>query len=233
MGDCSKNMKTDAEAPRLESEVGRSPYAKSRTSGSCVYRIYYSFIFYARGRKPILTDPLSSRLKEFVGNICEKYEYELVSFNQKDNQVTVILGAKPINNPSDIVGNLKRGVAHLAFEAFPELESQLGKRSLWAEGYLVDTINWRQLESIVAARGGGGQTTKSPLKNAQVEALVDKLPLPHREVVGLLYGLKGEKPRTHEQVALALGMTHEEVVNAERAGLAKLKAWAKNGPSHD
>jgi REP element-mobilizing transposase RayT len=126
-----------------------SPYAQVRSSGVCLYRLFYSFLFFTRSRQPVLTGEIAERLPDFIREICERYEYDLIGHTIRPHQVHVVISVKPSVLPSDVVGNIKRGTAHHVFNTFPEMEVKLGKRSLWAEGYFVESLHWQHVETLV------------------------------------------------------------------------------------
>ena len=53
------------------------------------------------------------------------------------------------------------------------------------------------------------------------------LPYRHRRVIQLRFGLKGEHPRTLEEVAKRFGVTRERIRQIEAKALAKLQAIDK------
>lgn len=223
-----------------------SPYAEVRTSGTCLYRLYYSFLFFTKGRQPILVDALAERLPALLKEICDHYEYDLVGCSVRPNQLQIVLGVKPTAAPSETVGNIKRGAARLMFEHFLDLETQLGKRTLWAEGYFVESYHWKGIEPLLRSfEKGSAPHAKSeekpvngapsqkaePLAEAEkkslsprlVESLLEHLLPTEQQVLTLLYGLRGERARPLEQVAVILTMKAEEVKQIEADAIEKLR----------
>lgn len=245
-----------------------SPYAQVRSSGVCLYRLFYSFLFFTRSRQPVLTGEIVERLPDFIREICERYEYDLIGYAIRSHQVHVVISVKPSVLPSDVVGNIKRGTAHHVFNAFPEMEVRLGKRSLWAEGYFVESLHWQQVDTLVKsftkpttqpsstfsekpAAGSPGQhlpvsvpaskPTHTPRREERgkpvrlspelINGLLGYLLPTEQQVLILLYGLRGERARPIEQVAVVLSLKPEEVKQIEEESIDKLKILAREKPA--
>lgn len=246
-----------------------SPYAQVRSSGVCLYRLFYSFLFFTRSRQPVLTGEIAGRLPEFIREICERYEYDLIGYAIRSHQVHVVISVKPSVLPSDVVGNIKRGTAHHVFNTFPDMEVRLGKRSLWAEGYFVESLHWQHAESLVksfarppakplststekpsahspekylpnhpaptskplSARARGEGVKSGKLSPELINGLLGYLLPTEQQVLILLYGLRGERTRPIEQVAIVLSLKPEEVKQIEEESIDKLKILAKEKPA--
>jgi RNA polymerase primary sigma factor len=59
-------------------------------------------------------------------------------------------------------------------------------------------------------------------RDRQVNALVEDLPEPERNVIRLRFGLTGDEPRTLRQTGMALGITTEQARQLEERGLQRL-----------
>lgn len=245
-----------------------SPYAQVRSSGVCLYRLFYSFLFFTRSRQPVLTGEIAERLPDFIREICERYEYDLIGYAIRSHQVQVVISVKPSVLPSDIVGNIKRGTAHHVFNTFPEMELKLGKRSLWAEGYFVESLHWQHVDTLVKsfakptaqpspafsekpaasslepslpAQSSSSKPSSAPcledkakpvrLSPELINGLLRYLLPTEQQVLILLYGLRGERARPIEQVAIVLSLKPEEVKQIEEESIDKLKILAREKPA--
>jgi len=212
-----------------------SPYEQVHTSGSSAYRLYCLATFYTRARQPLLDEEVIPIFGHALREVCKQYEYQLIAYYLKPNQVNLLLGYKPTVALTDLVGNIKRGTAHRLFEALPRLERRIGKRSFWAEGYYVETIGYRQVEGLVRLWHEREKRSKAILA-AQAEAfdplsidgktleraLAELLPA-ERALIKLLHGLYGERVHTHEEVAEMLSLKVDEVHQIEKEVLHKLR----------
>lgn len=208
------------------------------------------------------------RLPDFIREICERYEYDLIGYAIRPHQVHVVISVKPSVLPSDVVGNIKRGTAHHVFNTFPEMEVRLGKRSLWAEGYFVESLHWQQVDTLV--KSFAKPTTQPPptfsekpaagspeqplpasipaskpsnaprreergkpvrLSPELINGLLGYLLPTEQQVLILLYGLRGERARPIEQVAIVLSLKPEEVKQIEEESIDKLKILAREKPA--
>ncbi len=212
-----------------------SPYEQVHTSGSSAYRLYCLATFYTRARQPLLDEEVIPAFIHALREVCQQYEYQLVAYYLKPNQVHLLVSYKPTVALTDLVGNIKRGTAHRLFEALPRLERRIGKRSFWAEGYYVETVNYRQVEGVVRMWHEREKRQKATLA-AQAEALdplsVDGKQLEsalatllpaERALIKLLYGLHGERVHTHEEVAEMFSLKVDEVRQMEQEVLQKLR----------
>ncbi|MEN3001266.1 MAG: IS200/IS605 family transposase [Armatimonadota bacterium] len=216
-------------------QTAGSPYELVHTSGSSAYRLYCLATFYTRARQPLLDEEIIPHFLQALREVCQQYEYQLIAYYLKPNQVNLLLGYKPTVALTDLVGNIKRGTAHRLFEALPRLERRIGKRSFWAEGYYVETVGYRQVEGLVRLWQEREKRSKALLA-AQAEAfdplsingktlesaLAELLPA-ERALIKLLHGLHGERVHTHEEVAEMLALKVEEVQQIEKEVLQKLR----------
>lgn len=229
----------------------QSPFEKLRTGGSSVYRLYAIVAFYARERKPLLDERVSKIFCEVLPEVCKSYDYELIAFRLTREQVHLVLGFKPVDALADVVSNIKRSTAHRIFEAMPELETQIGRRNFWAEGYIVETMGYDQVEPFVLqwerryssessiVRIVYDDETSIPPK-AWTRAKEILLPL-EWAVVKMLYGLEGETPKKPEEVAEVLSLKPDDVAQIHKETLRRVHAFlrqqrnerASGGKTHD
>lgn len=236
----NSDVKRSSDQARRRGE--QSPFAHLKRSGSCLYRLYYSFVFFTRGRQPVLEQRIVESLGGFLQEVCTRYNYELIGFVAHPNQLQVVVNVKPIVTPAEIVSNLKRATAHLVFEHFPDLETRLGKRSLWGDGYLVDSISWRHVEALLRNMAKAASPAIAPvipttheqsrscetpkprrLAPTVINELLEQLLPVEQQVLILLYGLRGERSRTHEEVGIVLNLQPHEVKQIEEISIRKLR----------
>mgnify|MGYP001773507251 CR=1 FL=1 len=214
-----------------------SLYEEVHTSGSSAYRLYCLVTFYTRARQPLLDEEVLPHFHHALREVCKQYEYQLIAYSLKPNQVNLLIRYKPMVALTDLVGNIKRGTAHRLFEALPRLERRIGKRSFWAEGYYVETVGYRQVEGIVRLwherekRSKALMTAKAeafdPLSidGKALERAMEELLPAERALIKLLHGLHGERVHTPEEVAEMLSLKVEEVRQIEQEVMHKLREW--------
>jgi|GEM_PF-788027 putative transposase len=216
-------------------QTARSDYEQVHSSGSSGYRLYCLVTFYTRARQALLDEEVVPHFLRALREICQQYGYQLIAYYLKPNQVNLLVSYKPMVALTDLVGNIKRGTAHRLFEAMPRLERRIGKRSFWAEGYYVESVGYRQVDSIAHLWQARGKRNKALLAS-QIEAfdplrievkrlesaLAQLLPA-ERALIKLLHGLNGERIHTHEEVAEMLSLKVEEVRQIENEVLQRLR----------
>lgn len=216
---------------------GKSPFEKLRTGGSSAYRLFAIMAFYARERKPLFDERVSKVFCEVLPEVCKSYDYELIAFRLTPEQVHLVIGFKPVDALADVVSNIKRSTSHRIFEAVPELEVRIGRRNFWAEGYLVETLGYDQVEPFL--RNWERRYTKessivrilydieAPISTkGWARAMEILLPL-EQTVVKMLHGLEGEMPKSVKEVAEALSLKPEDVEQIHKETLERVRAFLR------
>ncbi|MCS7209978.1 MAG: IS200/IS605 family transposase, partial [Fimbriimonadales bacterium] len=215
----------------LQQRVARSPFERLRTTGSSAYRLYALIAFYARAKKPLFDDEVTALFTQVLPEVCQSYEYELIAYRIMPNQVHLIVGFKPTDAIADVVSDIKRSSAHRLFEGIPRLETEIGKRNFWAEGYFAETLGHTQIEPLLRMwqnRSRGEEPIlvqivydlAQPIHPKQMERVLDELLPAERVVMRLLHGLQGEQAHTLEQAAEKLSLKPEEVQQIAQESMA-------------
>lgn len=218
-----------------QQRVAKSPFEKLRTTGSSAYRLYALIAFYARAKKPLFDQEVTALFSQVLLEICHSYEYELIAYRVTPNQVHLILGFKPTDAIADVVSDIKRSTAHRLFEGIPRLETEIGKRNFWAEGYFAETLGHTQIESTLRMWQNRSRNEEPilvqivhdlthPLHPKQIERALDDLLPAERVVMRLLHGLQGEQAHTLEQAAEKLSLKPEEVQQIAQESMMKIRA---------
>jgi REP element-mobilizing transposase RayT len=213
----------------------RSPFEKLRTTGSSAYRLYVLTAFYTRLKKPLFDEEVTALFAHALPEVCQSYEYELIAYRVLANQVHLLLGIKPTDAVADVISNIKRSTAHRLFEGISRLETEIGKRHFWAEGYFAETLGHAQIEQTLKVwqhRSKDEETVlmqivydlAQPLHPKQIERAMDELLPAERVVMRLLYGLQGEQVHSLEQAAEKLGLKAEEVNQMAQEAIRKIRA---------
>ena len=105
-----------------------------------VYDIQYHIVWTTKYRNKVLTNEISSKLRELLRQGYEARGITIVRDNIKNDHVHMLLCCLPTLSVSKIVQYLKVRSSHLLQSAFPELKiPELKKRycgqHLWAVGY--------------------------------------------------------------------------------------------------
>lgn len=228
----SKQLET-----KRSSRKAKSPFEKLRIGGSSAYRLYALMAFYARERKPLFDEKVSQVFCEVIPEVCKTYNYELIAFRLTKEQVHLLIGFKPVDALADVVSNIKRSTSHRIFEAVPELEARIGRRNFWAEGYLVETMGYEQIEPFLRQWERRYKNDSSLVRilydieipispKAWARAMEILLPV-ERMVVKMLYGLEGETPKKPEEVAEILSLKPEDVEQIRKDTVERVRAFLR------
>ncbi|GIV09085.1 MAG: hypothetical protein KatS3mg020_0463 [Fimbriimonadales bacterium] len=218
-----------------QQRVAKSPFEKLRTTGSSAYRLYALVAFYARAKKPLFDAEVAALFSQLLPEVCQSYEYELIAYRVMPNQVHLMVGFKPTHAIADVVSDIKRSTAHRLFEGIPRLETEIGKRNFWAEGYFAETLGHAQIEPTLRMWQNRSRNEEPilvqivhdlthPLHPKQIERALDDLLPAERVVMRLLHGLQGEQAHTLEQAAEKLSMKPDEVQQIAQESMAKIRA---------
>src|SRR5262249_33497479 len=74
----------------------------------------------------------------------------------EDHWARLLVSLKPCDAPAKVVQTIKANSSRLVLESFPEIEREIGRRSLWSRGYYVrgvgDVPNHAVLEYLASQR---------------------------------------------------------------------------------
>lgn len=109
-------------------------YRRTKTTVSL---INYHFVFCPRYRRKIfLNQHLDVRFKELVGQIAEKYDFNIVALETDKDHCHLFINALSTYSPADIMAKIKGGTSRQLRDEFSELKAM---PSLWTRSYFVST----------------------------------------------------------------------------------------------
>lgn len=76
-------------------------------------------------------------LREILPAVLERSGYRALEVEIEDRWTRLLLSLKPQDAPAKAVQTIKANTSRLLFEAFPEMEREIGCRSLWSRGSYV------------------------------------------------------------------------------------------------
>jgi len=124
------------EEHKIESKI-----ATVKTSHHCKFNINYHIIWIPKYRKQILKGKVKEVLKTLIEGICYDNKLDMLALEIMPDHLHLFIGAKPINNPADIVKRLKGNTSIQLRRVFKKLQF-LGYdyhykrfKNLWARGY--------------------------------------------------------------------------------------------------
>ncbi|MBW3599930.1 MAG: IS200/IS605 family transposase [Planctomycetes bacterium] len=100
------------------------------------YQLHYHLGFRTRRRVPALrASDRKNALHAILSGVCERSDYHVLQAEIDDRWVRLLVSLKPADAPAKAVQTIKANGSRLMFETFPEMEQEIGRRSLWSRGY--------------------------------------------------------------------------------------------------
>ena len=112
-----------------------------KSLSQCKYLVQYHLVWCPKFRFEVINGNIKKSLENILGNICNKYQYEILELEVMSDHIHIFLSAKPTVAPTDIVRTLKSISAIELFKKYPKLKKFYARcGSLWSKGYFVSTI---------------------------------------------------------------------------------------------
>jgi putative transposase len=87
------------------------------------------------------------RLKQLFISMQEEFGYKLYEMEVMPDHVHLLLGIKPTESVTDIIGRIKGKTSHIIREEFPSIKSKLP--TLWTRGKFVSTCGTVSLDVVL------------------------------------------------------------------------------------
>jgi putative transposase len=102
------------------------------------YQLHYHLGFRTRRSVPVFRDAQRVELlRTTLEDIFQRNDYHLLELDIEGCWTRLLLSLRPSHAPSKVVQTLKANSSRAVFEAFPEVVTEMGRRSLWSRGYYV------------------------------------------------------------------------------------------------
>jgi putative transposase len=110
-----------------------------KRSNHTVYNVNDHFVWCPKCRQAIL-EPIEDSLEASFRDVCNEYDYEILSLHISPDHVHLFLSAHPKHAPSEIVRTVKSITARRMWEQHePFLKKYLWGGGFWEESYYVGT----------------------------------------------------------------------------------------------
>ena len=123
----------------------------------CAYDTHYHLVFPVKYRKALLSDRLTTQLKEISKELEQRYEFELEAIGTDGNHIHLLVSLHPKYSQGQFVRLYKSIIAKQLFSKFPDLKKELWGGEFWSDGYYVATVgeraNWKAVERYVRNQG--------------------------------------------------------------------------------
>jgi putative transposase len=105
------------------------------------YQLHYHFGFRTRRNMAVFDDPQRAELlRVTLSEVCDRKHYHVLEVDVGDSWARLLLSLRPSQSPSSVVQTIKANTGRRLLEAFPDVESEIGRRSLWSRGYYVRSV---------------------------------------------------------------------------------------------
>lgn len=118
------------------------------TNQHSVFLLHYHLIMCIKYRNKVITDAISSRLKEIFCYIAPRYNIILEEWNHDIDHVHILFRGQPNSEISKFINAYKSASSRLIKKEFPAIRKSLWKEMFWSQsfclistgGVTVDTI---------------------------------------------------------------------------------------------
>lgn len=114
--------------------------------GHAVYSCQYHIVFCPKYRRKIFEGAIATRLKELFVEAQKIYGYTLIDCEVMPDHVHMLVGIKPTEKVTDMIGRIKGYTSHILREEFPEIDKRVP--TLWTRGKFVSTCGTVSLEVV-------------------------------------------------------------------------------------
>ena len=104
------------------------------------HRLKYHLVWVPKYRKRVLRGPLARRLYELIRQCADMNQWTVEELNVQVDHVHLLIQLPPKEAVAHAMQLLKGGTSKVIRKEFPELEEFLWGDSLWADGYLAESV---------------------------------------------------------------------------------------------
>jgi len=117
-----------------------------RKNANIIYSCKYHIVWCPKYRRPVLVQPVASRLKEIIQNVIDQNNSELIEMEVMEDHVHILLECDPQFGIHRLAKKMKGVSSRILRSEFPSLKSRLP--TLWTNSYFVSTVGGAPLEII-------------------------------------------------------------------------------------
>jgi putative transposase len=102
------------------------------------YQLHYHLGFRTRRATPVFRNQgRADALRAALSDIGQRNHVHILEMDVEDSWTRLLLSLRPSHAPAKVVQTIKANASRTVLEAFPEIESEMQRRSLWSRGYYV------------------------------------------------------------------------------------------------
>lgn len=118
------------------------------SSSHSVYSLNYHLIFCVKYRRNVLTDQISTRLKDIVIGISKDFQVKIIEQETDKDHIHILFKTKPTANMTKYINSIKGVSSRILFQEFPEIKMKLWKGHLWSTSYCLLTTGQTTLDVL-------------------------------------------------------------------------------------
>jgi len=111
--------------------------------------LLYHFVCPIKFRRKVLSEAISSSIKEICTEISERYEIYFVEIGTDEDHVHFLIQSVPVLSPTQIIKTVKSLTAKQVFERHPAFKKEMWGGKFWSSGYYVNTVGQHANESVI------------------------------------------------------------------------------------
>jgi putative transposase len=106
------------------------------------YNLKVHIVLVTKYRKPLLNSNISKDIKQYILEICSKYNYEIIAIETDKNHVHLLVGYDTTDSVCEIVKRLKQETTYNIWLKYADvLIRHYWKRKIfWSDGYFACSI---------------------------------------------------------------------------------------------
>ncbi len=109
----------------------------------------YHLVCPIKYRRKVLTEAVSTSLKETCLEIAKRYEIRFVEIGTDEDHVHFLLQSVPNMLPRAMVGSIKSIIGKAIFRLHPDIKKFLWGGKLWTSGYYINTVGQYGNETVI------------------------------------------------------------------------------------
>jgi putative transposase len=117
-----------------------------KSNKNVFYSCKYHVVFCPKYRRKVLGEPIETRLKHIIGEVCQEHKFEILSMEIMPDHVHLLVECDPQFGIHKLVRLLKGRSSHALRQEFPMLKRKLP--TLWTNSYFVSTVGGTPLAVI-------------------------------------------------------------------------------------
>jgi len=114
----------------------KPPYHDLQSS----YFLHYLVLFQTRRNRPVFAGELQEQVTDLLDEICTREDYHLLAHRLQERRLEILFSLKPTHSINKVIQKTKANVSRHVFASYPETETLIGRRNLWANGYRVESV---------------------------------------------------------------------------------------------